>query len=90
MEEHAQTYFQDQAGIGQELQDNEAQIEQMKALIRQRREEIARRDEVERQLADQLAIRDSEIDRLQSILNERDMTMAALEDQMRQYGVSIA
>jgi hypothetical protein len=62
----------------------------MRALIRQKKEEIARKDDVERELNDQLALRDSEIDRLQAILNERDMEMAALEEQMRQYGVSIA
>jgi hypothetical protein len=52
----------------------------MKSLIRLRKEEIARKDEIERELNDQLAIRDSEIDRLQAILNEKDMAMAALED----------
>jgi hypothetical protein len=62
----------------------------MRALIRQKKEEIARKDDIERELNDQLALRDSEIDRLQAILNERDMEMAALEEQMRQYGVSIA
>jgi len=52
----------------------------MRALIRQKKEEIARKDDIERELNDQLALRDSEIDRLQAILNERDIEMAALEE----------
>ena len=62
----------------------------MKALLKIKRAEVRDKDRIVGELADQVTMRDSEIDRLQAILNEKDMEVAQLEDRMRQYGVASA
>ena len=48
-------------------------IEEMKARMKAKRAEIRDKDRIVGEIADQVTMRDSEIDRLQGILNEKDM-----------------
>lgn len=55
----------------------------MKALLKIKKAEVRDKDRIVGEIADQVTIRDSEIDRLQAILNEKDLEVAQLEDRMR-------
>lgn len=48
------------------------------------------KDRVIGEITEQVAVRESEVDRLQGILNERDIEVGQLEDRMRQYGIANA
>ena len=73
MEDEAAGYGQEREEGNAEIQRNQAQIEEMKALLKIKRAEIRDKDRLVGEIADQVSMRDSEIDRLQGILNEKDM-----------------
>lgn len=83
MEDEAAGYGQEREAGKAEMESNEAQIEEMKALLKIKRAEVRDKDRIVGELADQVTMRDSEIDRLQAILNEKDIEVAQLEDRMR-------
>ena len=90
MEDEAAGYGQEREEGNAEMQRNQAQIEEIKALLKIKKAEVRDKDRIVGEIADQVTMRDSEIDRLQAILNEKDMEVAQLEDRMRQYGIASA
>jgi chromosome segregation ATPase len=88
MEDEAQAVISERDSGKDEMTQNEAEIEELRRLIVQRRSDLRDKDHRVAQLMDEVALRDNEIDRLQSILGEKDQEVAQLEERMRQLGVA--
>lgn len=90
MEEEAAGFTAERDATNDEMLVNDGQIEEMKNILRARRAEVRDKDRIIGELAEQVDIRDGEIDRLQAILADKDAMVGQLEDQMRHYGVASA
>lgn len=64
MEDEAAGYAQERETANAEMQSNEAQIEELKALIKIKRAEVREKDRVIGEVSEQVAVRESEVDRL--------------------------
>lgn len=66
----------------------EGQVEDLKRMLEQKRAQVRQQDQVIAQLVDDNAMRESEIERLSNILNEKDEELQQLESRLTNNGAS--
>ncbi|TNV84425.1 hypothetical protein FGO68_gene11806 [Halteria grandinella] len=83
LEDEAQGIMDERQVYDEAFSKFDGETQALKDQISAKRDVIAKKDQILDTLGEDVAMRDAEIERLSSILNEKDMELAEIEDRMR-------